>query len=180
MKTVNGEETVYTYNALNQLVSDSETSYEYDLNGNLIRVIGSAQSALYEYNSENKLVRATVQNGVLVTEESYTYDYEGNRTSKTTHRSDGVTEYVKYLNIAASSLMKLRGCTISVRDIWTLLQVGLFRRIAMRVAFLTRYLYISIFMLMLILLLILIRVGILLLVKWYVCLLQLVVFVWLQ
>ena len=98
LKTVNGEETAYVYNALNQLVSDSETSYEYDLNGNLVRVIGSAQSALYEYNSENKLVRATVQNGVLVTEESYTYDYQGNRTSKTTHRSDGVTEYVKYLN----------------------------------------------------------------------------------
>ena len=98
LKTVNGEETVYTYNALNQLVSDSETSYEYDLNGNLIRVIGSAQSALYEYNSENKLIKATVQNGVLVTEETYTYDYSGNRTSKTTHRSDGVTEYVKYLN----------------------------------------------------------------------------------
>ena len=98
MKTVNGEETVYTYNALNQLVSDSETTYEYDLNGNLVRVIGSAQSALYEYNSENKLVKATVQNGSLVIEESYTYDYQGNRTSKTTHRSDGVTEYVKYLN----------------------------------------------------------------------------------
>lgn len=98
LKTENGAETAYVYNALNQLVSDSETSYEYDLNGNLIRVIGSAQSALYEYNSENKLVRATVQNGMLVTEESYTYDYQGNRTSKTTHRSDGVTEYVKYLN----------------------------------------------------------------------------------
>ena len=98
LKTVNGEETVYTYNALNQLVSDSETSYEYDLNGNLVRVIGSAQSALYEYNSENKLIKATVQNDSLVIEESYTYDYQGNRTSKTTHRSDGVTEYVKYLN----------------------------------------------------------------------------------
>ena len=61
-------------------------------------MIGTANSALYEYNAENKLVKATVQNGVLVTEESYTYDYEGNRTSKTTHRSDGVTEYVKYLN----------------------------------------------------------------------------------
>ena len=61
-------------------------------------MIGSAQSALYEYNSENKLVKATVQNGSLVIEESYTYDYQGNRTSKTTHRSDGVTEYVKYLN----------------------------------------------------------------------------------
>ena len=74
------------------------STYEYDLNGNLIRVIGSAQSALYEYNSENKLLKATVQNGVLVTEETYTYDYSGNRTSKTTHRSDGVTEYVKYIN----------------------------------------------------------------------------------
>ena len=100
LKTENGAATEYVYNALNQLVSDSDsgTTYEYDLNGNLIRVIGSAQSTLYEYNSENKLVKATVQNGVLVTEESYTYDYEGNRTSKTTHRSDGVTEYVKYLN----------------------------------------------------------------------------------
>ena len=98
LKNENGAATEYVYNALNQLVSDSETTYEYDLNGNLIRVIGSAQSALYEYNAENKLVRATVQNGVLVTEESYTYDYQGNRTSKTTHRSDGVTEYVKYLN----------------------------------------------------------------------------------
>ena len=98
LKTENGVATEYVYNALNQLVSDSETSYEYDLNGNLVRIIGSTQSALYEYNSENKLVKATVQNGVLVTEESYTYDYQGNRTSKTTHRSDGVTEYVKYLN----------------------------------------------------------------------------------
>ena len=98
LKTENGVATEYVYNALNQLVSDSETSYEYDLNGNLVRVIGSAQSALYEYNSENKLVKATVQNGSLVIEESYTYDYQGNRTSKTTHRSDGVTEYVKYLN----------------------------------------------------------------------------------
>ena len=98
LKTVNGEETVYAYNALNQLVSDSKTTYEYDLNGNLIRVIGTANSALYEYNTENKLVKAIVQNGILVTEESYTYDYQGNRTSKTTHRSDGVTEYVKYLN----------------------------------------------------------------------------------
>ena len=98
LKNENGAATEYVYNALNQLVSDSNTSYEYDLNGNLVRVIGSAQSALYEYNAENKLIKATVQNGVLVIEESYAYDYQGNRTSKTTHRSDGVTEYVKYIN----------------------------------------------------------------------------------
>ena len=79
LKTENGAATEYVYNALNQLVSDSETSYEYDLNGNLVRVIGSAQSALYEYNAENKLVKSTVQNGSLVIEESYAYDYQGNR-----------------------------------------------------------------------------------------------------
>ena len=139
LKTENGAATEYVYNALNQLVSDSETTYEYDLNGNLIRVIDSAQSALYEYNSENKLVRNTVQNGVLVTEESYTYDCQGNRTSKTTHRSDGVTEYVKYLNIAASSLTRLRGCITYVPVIWILLRVGLFRRIAMREVFLNLF-----------------------------------------
>ena len=98
MKTENGAATEYVYNALNQLVSDSEITYEYDLNGNLIRVIGTAHSALYEYNSENKLVKATVQTGSLVTEESYTYDYQGNRTSKTTHKSNGEFEYTKYLN----------------------------------------------------------------------------------
>ena len=98
LKNENGSATEYVYNALNQLVSDSETTYKYDLNGNLICVIGSAQSALYEYNSENKLVKATVQNGVLVTEESYTYDYQGNRTSKSTHKSNGEFEYTKYLN----------------------------------------------------------------------------------
>ena len=98
LKTENGAAIEYVYNALNQLVSDSETTYEYDLNGNLIRVIGTANSALYEYNAENKLVKATVQNGSLVIEESYTYDYQGNRTSKTTHKSNGEFEYVKYLN----------------------------------------------------------------------------------
>ena len=107
LKTENGAATEYIYNALNQLVSDSETTYEYDLNGNLIRVIGTANSALYEYNSENKLVKATVQNGVLITEESYTYDYAGNRTSKTTHKSNGEFEYTKYLNDNSSLLLIL-------------------------------------------------------------------------
>lgn len=97
LKTVDGAETVYTYNALNQLISDSDTSYEYDLNGNLIRVIGTGNSALYEYNCENKLVKATVQSGNNVIVETYTYDYSGNRTSKTTN-TNGSVEYVKYLN----------------------------------------------------------------------------------
>lgn len=98
LKNVDGNETVYSYNALNQLVSDSDSTYEYDNAGNLVRVIGTGKTALYEYNAENKLVKATVQQGNVVTEEVYTYDYEGNRTSKATTTSDGNVERVKYLN----------------------------------------------------------------------------------
>ena len=97
LKTVNGAKTVYTYNSLNQLVSENDTTYEYDSNGNLIRIIGKDKAAIYEYNSENKLIKATVQSGSNVIVEEYTYDYAGNRTSKSTS-CNGQVEYVKYLN----------------------------------------------------------------------------------
>ena len=92
LKTVNGEETVYTYNALNQLVSENDIVYEYDLNGNTVRIISPSKSALYVYNAENRLVRATVQSGNNVSVEEYKYDYAGNRVAKS---SEG--EYTKYL-----------------------------------------------------------------------------------
>ena len=34
--------------------------------GNLVRIIGTGKTAFYEYNSENKLVKATVQQGAGV------------------------------------------------------------------------------------------------------------------
>ena len=92
MKTVNGEETVYTYNALNQLVSENDIVYEYDLNGNTVRMTSPSKSALYVYNAENRLIRATVQSGNNVSVEEYKYDYAGNRIAKS---SEG--EYTKYL-----------------------------------------------------------------------------------
>ena len=97
LKTVNGVETVYTYNALNQLISENDTTYEYDNAGNLVRVVGAGKTALYVYNVDNKLVKATVQQGNNVVVESYTYDYAGNRTSKTTTINNHV-EKVYYLN----------------------------------------------------------------------------------
>lgn len=97
LKNVNGVETVYTYNELNQLVSENNITYEYDNAGNLVRVVEAGKTALYEYNAENKLVKATVQQGNNVVVESYTYDYAGNRTSKTTTINNHV-EKVYYLN----------------------------------------------------------------------------------
>ena len=97
LKNVNGVETVYTYNSLNQLISENNITYEYDNAGNLVRVVGAGKTALYVYNADNKLVKATVQQGDNVVVETYTYDYAGNRTSKTTSTNNHV-EKVYYLN----------------------------------------------------------------------------------
>lgn len=97
LKTVDGEETVYKYNDLNQLISENDTTYEYDDAGNLIRMIAPTKSALYVYNAENKLIKATIQSENTVVVEEYTYDYQGNRTSKKTS-CNGNVEYVEYLN----------------------------------------------------------------------------------
>ncbi len=100
---VNEGVTEYTYNALNQLiseVSDGKTkTYTYDANGNLIKQIGE-NTVDYAYDKENHLLRATIQRGNSVTIESYTYDYEGNRTSKTVN--DGETTL--YVNDTSGSL----------------------------------------------------------------------------
>ena len=55
-------------------------------------MIPPSKSALYVYNAENRLVRATVQSGNNVSVEEYRYDYAGNRIAKS---SEG--EYTKYL-----------------------------------------------------------------------------------
>ena len=97
LKNVDGVETTYVYNELNQLVSENDTTYEYDNAGNLVRVVGAGKTALYKYDSENRLIKATVQQGNNVVVETYTYDYAGNRTSKTTTINNHV-EKVYYLN----------------------------------------------------------------------------------
>ena len=95
--------TTYTYNALNQLVTETSDEgtiiYTFDENGNLIKQSGE-KCVDYSYDKENHLLRATIQKGNSVTIESYTYDYAGNRTSKTINETD--TTY--YVNDTSSSL----------------------------------------------------------------------------
>jgi len=88
--------TAYTYNALNQLIKeetpDGARTYTYDDNGNLVKLTGD-RSIDYRYDKESRLTRATIQKGNSVTVESYTYDYAGNRLSKTVNESS-TTFYV--------------------------------------------------------------------------------------
>ena len=78
---------------------DATKTYLYDANGNLIKQTGE-RTVDYSYDKENHLVKATIQKGNIVTIESYTYDYAGNRTSKTVNESD--TTY--YVNDTSGSL----------------------------------------------------------------------------
>ena len=98
--------TTYTYNALNQLVAErspeGSITYTYDANGNLVKQSGS-KNVDYSYDKENHLLRATIQQGNNVTIESYTYDYAGNRLSKTVNESDTVC----YVNDTSGSLTQV-------------------------------------------------------------------------
>ncbi len=87
---------MYTYNALNQLVTEASPEGNiintYDANGNLVKQTGS-KTADYVYDKENHLTKATIRQGDGVIIEAYTYDHGGNRTSKTVNGKD-TTFYV--------------------------------------------------------------------------------------
>lgn len=83
-KTVDGTVTSYSYNELNQLVSETGITYKYDLNGNLVKKTDGSQTTAYTYNAQNRLIRVTVQSGQQVNVEEYRYDYAGNRIAKVT------------------------------------------------------------------------------------------------
>ena len=88
--------TSYTYNELNQLITEKNgsntTTYTYDANGNLVKEQG-IKTKYYTYDSENHLMSAMVQQGNAVTVEEYTYDFAGNRTSKAINEVD-ITRYI--------------------------------------------------------------------------------------
>jgi RHS repeat-associated protein len=69
-----------TFNQANQLVEDSSFSYQYDNNGNLTRKTPKTSGPFtsYEYDAENRLVRVVI-NGTTA---NYRYDGLGRRVEK--------------------------------------------------------------------------------------------------
>ena len=78
------------FNVANQLLEDANFTYQYDNNGNLTRKTSKTPGPFtsYEYDAENKLVRV-VSNGTVV---NYKYDGLGRRVEK--EINDGATTKV--------------------------------------------------------------------------------------
>ena len=78
--------TEYTYNSRNQLAEEEtkgqKTLYHYDANGNLLKKSGAAAEESYTYDVYNRLV--SCQSDREGKKETYTYDAEGVRRSRTT------------------------------------------------------------------------------------------------
>ncbi len=105
-----GEVTNYTYNSLNQITQAGDVSYTWDNAGNLVsQSRNGVIAATYTYDCHNRMISADINNisGNIV--ESYTYDYLGNRTSKTTNgettyfTTDLSTGYSQVLKAESSS-----------------------------------------------------------------------------
>ncbi len=78
--------TDYTYNSRNQLAEEEtkgrKTRYHYDANGNLLKKSGAAVEESYTYDVYNRLV--SCQSDREGKKETYSYDAEGVRRSRTT------------------------------------------------------------------------------------------------
>ncbi|MCQ2503667.1 MAG: hypothetical protein MJ103_00330 [Saccharofermentans sp.] len=103
---IDGEVTVYEYNELNQLISAGGIEYTWDNAGNLVSQTTSTGVivASYTYDSQNRMLNCTMYTAEGTLEQSYTYDYLGNRTSKTT--GGATINYTTDLSTGYSQVLK--------------------------------------------------------------------------
>jgi RHS repeat-associated protein len=73
--------TTGSFNSLNQLISSSQATYTYDLNGNLIHKQESEKQTHYTYDALGRLLTLEVLNETLL---AFTYDSHHRRLTKTT------------------------------------------------------------------------------------------------
>ena len=75
---------------MNRMLGEDQFSYSYDANGNMISKVdnGNGDTTSYEYDSENRLIRVITPTSILI----YLYDGMGRRAAKTVNGV--VTKYV--------------------------------------------------------------------------------------
>ena len=99
-KTVNGSATTYIYGEANELLSAGATTYDYDLNGNLVSSSGGLSLA---YNAKNQ---TTNVNGTAM---SYA-------DADQTRRVDAGTKHFTYSQLGLGTEKDAGGTTAYTRD----------------------------------------------------------------
>ncbi len=94
---LNGAETIYVTNPLNQLTNAGETTYHYDADGNVVKEVGPRGIRTYTFNAQNQLVTSTTPEGIS----QYEYDTFGNRTAMVTdgERMDFLIDLIGFGNV---------------------------------------------------------------------------------
>ncbi len=72
-------------NALNQLLHDTKSQYEYDLNGNLVKKKRNSDEVQYDYDALDRLICVTFGNQQV----RYIYDEVNRRLSQESYQNDG-------------------------------------------------------------------------------------------
>jgi len=91
-KNDNGIITIYDPDDNNRIISEGSIKYIYDANGNVKSKIDGNSTTTYDYDGENRLISVTQTESGTTNIETYKYDWEGKRISKTTNGV--VTKYL--------------------------------------------------------------------------------------
>jgi RHS repeat-associated protein len=104
-RTTSNQNGASTFNTANQLLEDSNFTYQYDNNGNMTRKTAKIGGAIttYEYDAENKLVRVVSPTNTA----NYKYDGLGRRVEKEVIA--GSTTTTRYVYDNEDILLELNG-----------------------------------------------------------------------
>ena len=95
MDTANGTNTpdhsTFTYDADNRITN---SGFEYDKDGNLTKAVIKGVQYQYEYDAEDRLITVKDSSGNKIA--SYTYDVEGDRSTKTTYNNNNPVNTTTY------------------------------------------------------------------------------------
>jgi|GEM_PF-6385730 len=95
--------TGYTYNAGNELTSNSSYTYTYDADGNLATKTDlSSNETTYSYDSRNELTGVGLPSG---TNWTHQYDARGNRIAKSSGTASGQTVYYIYAGLKLLAIL---------------------------------------------------------------------------
>ena len=76
VSTVNGRESGYETNNVNQYISFNQTDhFSYDLNGNLVRKFSRGRNETFVFDAEMKLIQTEVSPGKVYVTIKHTYNY---------------------------------------------------------------------------------------------------------